>query len=229
MLSIILLERGENMKRVFMYFAILALGILLFPGCKKGQKSTTENWPDEAITVICPWAVGGVTDVVNRKIAPFGIDYFGKSVLSTNELGAGGNVALTNYLKNKPNSSILIFGAEGAFSIAPNVPGSEALQFKYSDFIPIINLYSSIFVMTADAKLGINNLDDLKAYSQSKKVKVAVNGTASSEAFLAMSLFKDLGIGLELVAITELISRWTRPVKARPSSQYRINLKLDPA
>ena len=60
-------------------------------------------------------------------MATFGQEVLGQPVLATNELGAGGNVALTNYLKNEPNSSNLIFGGEGAFSIAPNTPGSEAL------------------------------------------------------------------------------------------------------
>lgn len=163
-------------------------------------ETNLDSWPTEAVTVVCPWAVGGVADVVNRKAATYGVEVLGQPILATNELGAGGNVALTNYLKNLPNSYNLIFGAEGAFSIAPNVDGADALQFTYADYEPIINLYSSIFVLTSDAKLNIKDLDALKAYAQGKKLKVAVNGVAGSEAFLAMALAKDLGISLELVS-----------------------------
>lgn len=179
---------------------LLALCVFGTLGAAGQAESSLDSWPTEPVTIICPWAVGGVADVVNRKAATFGTEVLGQPVLATNELGAGGNVALTNYLKNKANSYNLIFGAEGAFSIAPNIDGSDAIQFTYDDFVPIINLYSSIFVLTADAKLNISDLEGLKAYAQGKKIKVAVNGVAGSEAFLAKALAKDLGIGLELVS-----------------------------
>lgn len=177
--------------------ALLAMTTLFAQGSKEADLS---KWPEKEITVICPWAVGGVADVVNRKMALFGEKYLGVPVLATNELGAGGNVALTNYLKNEPNSYNLIFGGEGGFSIAPNVEGSEAIQFKYADYEPIVNLYSAVFVMTADAKLGITDLDGLKAYGKDKRLKVAVNGIAGAEAFLVKALFKELGIAYDLVS-----------------------------
>jgi tripartite-type tricarboxylate transporter receptor subunit TctC len=178
--------------------ALLAIGSVFSQG--KAESSNVDAWPQEAVTIVCPWAVGGVADIVNRKTSVYGVELLGKPVLATNELGAGGNVALTNYLKNGPNSTTLIFGAEGAFSIAPNVAGSEALQFSYDDYIPVINLYSSIFVMTSDAKLGITDLDSLKAYGKGKRLKVAVNGMAGSEAFLAKALFRELGLELDLIS-----------------------------
>lgn len=187
------------MKRfVLILFVISLLSVSIFAGGTK--EADLSKWPEKEITVICPWAVGGVADIVNRKLATYGNQYLGVPVLATNELGAGGNVALTNYLKNEPNSYNLIFGGEGGFSIAPNIDGAEAIQFKYSDYEPIINIYSAIFVMTADAKLNINDLNDLKAYGQGKRLKVAVNGIAGAEAFLVKALFKELGIEYDLVS-----------------------------
>lgn len=182
---------------VLLLIVLCMLGTLSAAG---KAETNLDSWPTEPVTVICPWAVGGVADVVNRKAATYGVEVLGQPILATNELGAGGNVALTNYLKNQPNSYNLIFGGEGAFSIAPNVDGADAIQFTYADYEPIINLYSSIFVLTSDAKLNIKDLDALKAYAQGKKLKVAVNGMAGSEAFLAKALAKDLGITLELVS-----------------------------
>lgn len=187
-------------KLIWAAALVVCAAVNVFAMGGKEANVSPDKWPSGPVTVICPWAVGGVADVVNRKMATFGQEYLGQPVLATNELGAGGNVALTNYLKNQPNSLNLILGGEGAFSVSPNVPGGEVLQFTYDDYIPVINLYSAIFVMTGDAKLNIKNLDDLKAYGQGKKLKVAVNGMTSSEAFLAKALFKELGIAYELVA-----------------------------
>ncbi len=188
------------MKKVIWYLLILVFVIEGVSANGQSDSVNVEDWPENPVTVICPWAVGGVADMVNRKAATFGEEYLGVPILATNELGAGGNVALTNYLKNGPNSENLIFGGEGAFSIAPNLDGSDAIRFTYDDYEPVINLYSSIFVLTADVSLGIQDLDSLKEYGKGKKVKVAVNGIAGSEAFLAKALFKELGVELELVS-----------------------------
>ena len=77
------------------------------------------------------------------------------------------------------------------------------LQFTYEDFSYVENLYSSIFVMSADAKLGIDSIDSLKAYmEEGNEISVATNGATGSEAFLAAALFGAMGYGdqLKLVA-----------------------------
>ena len=188
------------MKKVVLFalMVLMSFGSLFASG--KSEAAGARNWPNGAVTVICPWAVGGVADMVNRKTAAFGPEYLGVPILATNELGAGGNVALTNFLKNEANSQNLIFGGEGSFSIAPNVDGADALRFTYDDYVPVINLYSAIFVMTAAADLDITDLESLEAFGKGEKVKVAVNGMAGSEAFLAKALFKELGLDLELVS-----------------------------
>ena len=191
------------MKRLLVVLLMCSLSLSMVVANGKSEEVSSDevmDWPQEPITVICPWAVGGVADLVNRKAAVYGEELLGQPVLATNELGAGGNVALTNFLKNKPNSYNLIFSGEGGFSIAPNVDGKEAIMFKYDDFEPIMNMYSAIFVMTADADLNITNLDQLKEYGQNHDCKVAVNGIAGSEAFLAKALFKELGIDVTLVS-----------------------------
>lgn len=188
------------MKKIVLLLLVSVLCIGNIFANAQAEEVNVEDWPENPITVVCPWAVGGVADMVNRKAATFGAEYLGVPILATNELGAGGNVALTNYLKNGANSDTLIFGGEGAFSIAPNVDGSDALRFTYDDYVPVINLYSAIFVMTADSKLNINDLESLQAYASDKKVKVAVNGMSGSEAFLTKALFKELGLELDLIS-----------------------------
>ena len=81
------------MKRFIMTLALVTIVCSLFAAGKK-EAATPEQWPDGAATVICPWAVGGVADIVNRKMATYGQEMLGQPVLATNELGAGGNVAL---------------------------------------------------------------------------------------------------------------------------------------
>lgn len=207
------------MKKFCAVFLFLAVGSLMFSAGEK-EAVDVEQWPSGPVTVICPWAVGGVADMVNRRMAGYGEEVFGQPIVPTNEflqdgvislsssliealspmLGAGGNVALTNFLKNEANALELILGGESAFAVAPNITGAGTLQFTYDDFVPIINLYSSIFVMTANASLNITDLESLKAYGAENELTMAVNGMASIEAFMAKILFRELGVELSLVA-----------------------------
>jgi tripartite-type tricarboxylate transporter receptor subunit TctC len=188
------------MKKILLVLLLSLVSLSMVFASGATEEKTSENWPEEPVTVICPWAVGGVADLVNRKAAVYGQELLGQPVLATNELGAGGNVALTNFLKNGPNAHNLIFGGEGGFSIAPNVDGKEAIMFTYDDYVPVMNMYTATFVMTADASLNISNLDQLKEYGKTHNSKVAVNGISGSEAFLAKALFKELGIEVTLVS-----------------------------
>ena len=73
------------------------------------------------------------------------------------------------------------------------------LQFSYEDFVFVENLYSSVFVLSADSNLNIQDLAGLKAYVEAgNTVSVAVNGATGSEAFLAAALFGSMGAGDQL-------------------------------
>ena len=207
------------MKKVRGLAVFLALaGACLAGGC--GESVDANQWPGEPLTVTCPWAVGGVVDIVNRALATYGQEVFGQPVAATNDfvssgsisisdeflvamssmLGDGGNVALTNYLKNRPNSPNLIIGSENAFAVMPSLRKAQLQPFSYNDFEPVISLCSSIFVLTADAKLNVTDLDSLKAYGWGKTLRVAVGGSASIEGFMVRQLFKELGLDLSVVS-----------------------------
>lgn len=98
----------------------------------------------------------------------------------------------------KADDTKLVFAGEGLFSITPILDPAK-LQFTYDDFEFVENLYSSVFVMSADAKLNIKTIDELKTYLETaEEISVAVNGATSSEAFLAASLVGAMGYGDKL-------------------------------
>ena len=84
---------------------------------------------------------------------------------------------------------------EGLFSIT-SILDPAKMQFTYDDFEFVENLYSSVFVMSADSKLNIKNIDDLKTYMEAgNQISIAANGATGSEAFLAAALFGSMGYG----------------------------------
>ena len=71
------------MKKECTVIVLAAACTLAFAG---GPKSVftpwIDKWPSSPITVVCPWAVGGVVDIVNRKLASYGEEVFGQPVVA---------------------------------------------------------------------------------------------------------------------------------------------------
>ena len=207
------------MKKFCGFVVFILLGAICFAGGSKNA-ITVEEWPGQPLTVTCPWAINGVVDIVNRALANYGEEIFGYPIIATNDfirdgsisisdnflqnmssmLGDGGNIALTNYLKHQANASNLIIGSENAFAVTPNLRDAKEQDFDYNDFEPIINLCSAIFVLTADARLNITDLESLKSYARGKTLLVAVGGSTSIESFMVRRLFKELGLSMKIVA-----------------------------
>ncbi len=181
------------MKRLYRkVITIISLGLLAFLA-----HADTDSWPQKPITTVVPWAVGGLADQVNRAMAQFGTDEFGQPILPTNRLGAGGVVALTEYLREKPNTTKIIYGSEGNFSISPK---TNKVAYKWEDFIPIMNIYTSSFVLVANPKSGIKSFEDMKSYGAKQKILFGVNGLNGTEFLIMSALLSEMGIDYEAVS-----------------------------
>ena len=168
-----------------------------------GQEETPVEVPEgsTAWTVTCPWAPSGVAAMVSQKAAALSPEYSDNIVLvATAEKGGAATINSWMMRVNEGDPE-LCFGGEGMFSIT-SILDPELMNYTWEDFVFIDNLYSSIFVMSANPDLGIESVDTLKAYlEQGNNVRVATNGAVGSEAFLATALIGSMGYGDQLEII----------------------------
>lgn len=171
----------------------LALAVTALAGCSE----KTETW-----TVTCPWAPSGVAAMVSQKAAALSTTY-SKDIILVADAIKGDAATVNSWVADKKaNDPELVFAGEGLFSITSQLDPAK-LQFTYDDFEFVENLYSSVFVMSASADLGIKTIADLENYlKEGKEIVVAANGATGSEAFLAASLIGAMGYGdqMKLVA-----------------------------
>ncbi len=166
----------------------MAAGVL--SGCG-GSKTTS-------FTVTCPWAPSGVAAMVSQKAAAMSTNHSDNMILVADAVKGDAATVNTWVADTKADDTKLVFAGEGLFSITSILDPSK-LQFSYDDFAFVENLYSSVFVMSADASLNIKGMKDLESYlAETDEVSVAANGATSSEAFLAASLFGSMGYGDKL-------------------------------
>ncbi|MEE1035470.1 MAG: hypothetical protein U0L15_00015, partial [Oscillospiraceae bacterium] len=177
------------MKRILSLVLVVVMVAAMFVGC--GKK--TESWK-----VTCPWAPSGVASMVSQKAAAKSPEY-SESINLVAEAIKGDAATVNTWIADtEANDPELVFVGEGLLSITEILDPAK-MQFGYEDFVFVENLYSSVFVLSADATLNINSIADLEAYvKDGNSISVAVNGATGSEAFLAAALFGSMGAGDQL-------------------------------
>ena len=202
-------------KRILSLALVGAMCVTLLASCG-GKKNAT--WK-----VTCPWAPSGVAAMVSQQAATKSTSYSDTITLVAEAIKGDAATVNTWVADTKANATELVFVGEGLLSITSILDPSK-LQFGYEDFVFVENLYSSIFVLSADAKLNINNIDDLKAYvEQGAEISVAVNGATSSEAFLAAALFGSMGAGDKLKLTPYQSAAEAAQAVARGETQFAVS------
>ena len=184
----------DQMKRILSLGLAIMMSVTMLTGCGGGGGGKkTESWK-----VTCPWAPSGVASMVSQKAASKAIEYSESLNLVAEAIKGDAATVNTWVADTKANDPELVFVGEGLLSITETIDPAK-MQFGYEDFAFVENLYSSVFVLSADATLNINSVADLEAYvAAGNPVSVAVNGATGSEAFLAAALFGSMGAGEQL-------------------------------
>ena len=201
-------------KRILSIALVVAMCVTLLAGC--GQKSAT--WK-----VTCPWAPSGVAAMVSQQAATKSTSYSDTITLVAEAIKGDAATVNTWVADTKANDTELVFVGEGLLSIT-SILDPAKMQFGYEDFVFVENLYSSIFVLSADAKLNISSVADLEAYVQEgTEISVAVNGATGSEAFLAASLFGAMGAGDKLKLTPYQSAAEAAQAVARGETQFAVS------
>ncbi len=201
-------------KRILSIALVVAMCVTLLAGC--GQKSAT--WK-----VTCPWAPSGVAAMVSQQAATKSTSYSDTITLVAEAIKGDAATVNTWVADTKANDTELVFVGEGLLSIT-SILDPAKMQFGYEDFVFVENLYSSIFVLSADAKLNIDSVADLEAYvQQGTEISVAVNGATSSEAFLAAALFGSMGAGNQLKLTPYQSAAEAAQAVARGETQFAVS------
>ena len=205
-------------KRTFRRIC-LCLALILAMSFATGTTAfAAETW-----TVTCPWAPDGVASLVSQKAAALSTEYSDDIALVA--FAQKGDAVTVNswVLDNDANDPSLVFVGEGLLSITATMDPAK-MQFGYEDFEFVENLYSSVFVLSADAKLEINNIEDLQAYvADADEITVATNGATGSEAFLAAALFGSMEAGDALKLVPYQSAAEAAQAVSRGETQFAVS------
>jgi len=163
---------------------VLALG---------GGQALAQGYPSRPVTLINPYATGGITDVAFRAIALEAAKTFGQNIVVENRTGAGGKVGANAIMQaSKDGYTIGIFNSGIATNLAVLDPNFSILPGK--DYMPITRAIETYVIMTAGLNAPAKDVRSLLEYARANpgKVNFATAGVGTT-GHLSLELFKHLG------------------------------------
>lgn len=147
-----------------------------------------QTWPSKPVRIVVPYAAGGPTDVIARKIGAQITAKYGQPVIVDNRLGAGGTIGVDAVLKAPTDGYTLGLVAPGP------VAGMFALTkvgYAQSDIGFVSLVARNPAVIAVNAKSGMNALGDLvkSAKTQPGKLNFSSAGLGTTP-HIGSELFK---------------------------------------
>jgi tripartite-type tricarboxylate transporter receptor subunit TctC len=179
------------MQKVFAR-AILA-ACMLFGGAAQAA------WPERTVTLIVPYAAGGISDVLARLTAAQLQAKFQQNFIVQNDVGAGGIIGTANAAHAKPDGYTLFFGPIALLTLSPL---TNKLNYDPDkDFVPVSIVASTPFVLTVNQSFPADTLAEFIAEVKKKPGVYAVASAGAGSTTHVASLLFLKSAGLEMVHV----------------------------
>ena len=123
-----------------------------------------QSWPSQTVTIIVPYAPGGIADIAARTVAEAMSSEWGQEVIVDNRTGGAGFVAATAVAMSEPDGHTLFVADMGVNVINPylfdDIPYNPA-----EDFRPITMISDTPLVLAAYKDAPFNTTEEYVAYA----------------------------------------------------------------
>jgi tripartite-type tricarboxylate transporter receptor subunit TctC len=161
--------------------------------------SAQSNYPNKSIRYVVPFAPGGGSDIVARRIALKLSEALGQQVIVDNKPGAATTIGTEFVVRSQPDGYTMLHGSS-SLAITP----STHAPLKYAplvDLAPVTQTAFQPYLVVVNAKSPFKNLTELLAHAKANpgKVSFATPGTGSG-GHLATELLKMLA-GVDMIHV----------------------------
>ncbi|MEZ5643643.1 MAG: tripartite tricarboxylate transporter substrate-binding protein [Burkholderiaceae bacterium] len=159
---------------------------LLIPFAAQAQQ--TDSYPSRPVKIIVPWAVGGISDTLARKLGGELGKRLGQSFVVENKPGAAGNVGAALVARSQPDGYTLLLTVDTNITVNPVIYDKLAYD-PLKDLTPIAMLSNMPMVLVTHPSTKATQISELM--SQAKKSEPMTFGTsgAGSPAALLNEVF----------------------------------------
>ncbi len=173
--------RLKNRIRLALYFWGLASALWMGGTAVNAAMaaSPVAGYPSRALTLVCPFAVGGSADIMARLLAQKLGEALNVPVVVENRAGAGGMVGATHVAKAKPDGHtlLLVTGAYPAAAALSTAPAFDPI--KDMAMVSLVTAYP--FIINVPANSAFKTFPDLVAHAKKNpgSLNYATSGVGS--------------------------------------------------
>ena len=190
-------RESENRTRRRILKALLAAPAAAAFGPSLAQ---SQDYPNRPVKLVMPYAAGGAPELFIRPMQQVLSPRLGQQLIIEYRPGANSQIGTAYVAKAPADGYTVLFISDAAMSIAPAL--HDNLQYDAeADFVPVTILNHLPFLVVANPKSGISNVQELLAKARAKPGTVSYGslGIASS-AHVAMEMFAQQQ-GIELLHV----------------------------
>ncbi len=120
-----------------------------------------DAWPARTITIVVPFAPGGVADFAARPLAAYLAERLGKNVVVENKGGAGGGIGHAYVARAEPDG-YTIMTALPSLAVIPeaNRLQGKPVTYEMDQFVPLARMFSDPPILTVRKSAPWNSLAD---------------------------------------------------------------------
>jgi tripartite-type tricarboxylate transporter receptor subunit TctC len=176
------------MKIKFLALLSPLVGILLLTA---NARATT--YPEKTVTIVVPYAAGGVTDVFGRAIAMKLSRLWNQNVIIDNRAGGGTIIGTQHVSRAAPDGYTLLLTSYG-FTSNPIL--RKNLPYDPASLTPLLLIGTSSNTLVINANLPLRDLNDILKMAREKPgaLTLASSGNGSSPHVAAELFAKATGI-----------------------------------
>jgi tripartite-type tricarboxylate transporter receptor subunit TctC len=175
-----MIDRSARPSRLLHRRALMLAGAgLAAPGLVHAQGPRGPGtWPERPVSLIVGFPPGGQTDLAARVLQTSLQSALGQPAPIDNRAGAGGNIAVEQVLRARPDGYTLSVGNVGTFVLNPHtMPG---MTFDPLDLVPIGLMLQSPLLLMVHSGIPVRTFPEWVAWMQSQQPAGIDFGTTSA-------------------------------------------------
>jgi tripartite-type tricarboxylate transporter receptor subunit TctC len=147
--------------------------------------------PARPVTLVVPFAPGGPTDLIARRLALLLQDLLGQTVVVENRAGAGGNVGAEHVVRSAPDGNTVLFGTSGPLAINGMLYPNQSYD-PARDFAPVGPLGRIPNVLAVNPAVPAKDVQELIALARGGRALAFGSSGNGASSHLAGALFNSM-------------------------------------
>ena len=179
--------------------SLAAMALSLTLGAALPGAVSAQSFPSKPIRIIIPYAPGGTTDIVGRRMGQRLSEVLGQPVVVENRAGGNTAIGVDVVAKAPADGHTLLFTNDATFVGNPALYPSLPYNMQ-RDLVPVAPVTYVALALAINANVPAKDLNELVAYIKSQKSLGYGSFGAGSQPHIMGEMFKKIA-GVDLVHV----------------------------